>query len=114
MTRTSEDEWNSQIRRGVLELAVLALIARRPMYGYEIVSTLAEQPELEVAEGTLYPILRRLRKEGVLSTSWVESDAGPPRQYYQLTAAGTKRLTKFTAQWRALGVAVESLLQKGR
>ena len=48
----------------------------------------------------------------MLNTSWVESDAGPPRQYYQLTAAGTKRLTKFTAQWRALGVAVESLLQE--
>ncbi|HEY2202745.1 MAG TPA: PadR family transcriptional regulator, partial [Solirubrobacteraceae bacterium] len=75
----------SQLRRGVLEFCVLALLRDSERYGVEIVRTLGEADGLVTTEGTLYPLLGRLRREGAVETSWRESPAGPPRRYYKLT-----------------------------
>jgi PadR family transcriptional regulator PadR len=109
---TSSDDWLSQVRRGVLELAILTLIGRGEMYGYEIVSTLAEHAQLAAPEGTVYPILRRLKGDGMLSTRSAPSAAGPPRQYYALTERGRLRLRERSREWTKLIDALNLLSEK--
>jgi PadR family transcriptional regulator PadR len=99
-------EWTSQIRRGTLELCVLALIAQKPRYGYDLVSALKRWELLATTEGTLYPLLRRLQREGKVEASWQESAAGPPRKYYRLTPHGRDLLERMTADWAELSEAV--------
>jgi len=106
-------DWNSQLRRGVLELSILALIAGSPRYGYEIVTQLAEVPQLAAGEGTVYPLLRRLRKDGLLATFWQESVSGPPRQYYQLTPLGQQALCAMRLEWSQLVQAVNQFVEGG-
>jgi PadR family transcriptional regulator len=104
-------EWSSQIRRGTLELCVLALIASRPRYGYDLVSALERWEPLTTTEGTLYPLLRRLQREEKVEASWQESAAGPPRKYYRLTPHGRDILGRMRADWSELSEAVgETLL----
>src|SRR5262249_40130671 len=86
------DSWLAQARRGVVELCVLQLIGQRPRYGYQLVTKLAAWEPLATTEGTLYPLLRRLQREGSISAFWEESQDGPPRKYYQLTDAGVTLL----------------------
>ncbi|HUP25974.1 MAG TPA: PadR family transcriptional regulator [Thermoanaerobaculia bacterium] len=107
-------DWNSQMRRGLLELCVLALLEARPGYGYEIVTSLAEADPLAASEGTVYPLLRRLRRFGWLETFWRESDSGPPRQYYQLTEKGLDRLRQLEAEWGELRRSVDERLAYDR
>jgi PadR family transcriptional regulator PadR len=106
-------EWSSQIRRGTLELCVLALIAQKPRYGYDLVSALERWEPLATTEGTLYPLLRRLQREGKVEASWQESAAGPPRKYYRLTPHGRDLLERMAADWTELSEAVrETLLRE--
>ncbi len=95
-------DWTSQLRRGVLELCVLRLIDGRPHYGYELVSALDQYAPLAAGENTLYPLLRRLKADGLLDTFTEESPSGPPRQYYRTTARGRKRLEVLETEWRAM------------
>jgi PadR family transcriptional regulator, regulatory protein PadR len=103
-------EWSSQIRRGTLELCVLALIAQKPRYGYDLVSALERWEPLATTEGTLYPLLRRLQREGKVEASWQESAAGPPRKYYRLTPHGRDLLERMMADWAELSEAVRETL----
>ncbi|MGE5673124.1 MAG: PadR family transcriptional regulator [Mycobacterium leprae] len=103
------EEWYSQLRRGVLEYCILALIAQEPRYGYEIVTRLGEAPQLAAGEGTIYPLLRRLKKDGWLETYWQESSGGPPRQYYKLTAPGHESLSGMSQEWQQVVAAVNKL-----
>jgi PadR family transcriptional regulator PadR len=103
----------SQLRRGVLEFCVLALLGDGERYGFEIVRALSEADGLVTTEGTLYPLLGRLRKEGVVRTTWRESPSGPPRRYYRLTPAGRSLLTAFTAEWVRFRDSVDTLLETG-
>lgn len=104
----SDGDWNVQVRKGVLELCILDLIGRGPRYGYEIVQELSRSAPLAAAEGTVYPLLRRLRHSGWLEGFWQESEAGPPRQYYRLTADGRRALQSMRRDWKALADAVRS------
>jgi len=101
----------SQLRRGVLEYCVLALLRGNERYSYEIVHALGQVEGLVTTEGTLYPLLSRLRKEQLVSTTWRESDAGPPRRYYRLTAGGEARLATFLSEWIRFRDAVDTLLE---
>ena len=107
------NDWLSQMRRGVLELCILALLEPAPSYGYEIVTRLQETPKLASGEGTVYPLLRRLRKLGWLETSWQESAAGPPRQYYRLSPAGQEYLAALRREWGELVEGVGGYVGKG-
>ena len=100
------------MRRGLLEFCVLALLEDGASYGYEIVTRLAEAPLLAAGEGTVYPLLRRLRRDGRVATFWRESEAGPPRQYYDLTASGRAYATDLERQWRHLIEQVRQLLNR--
>ncbi|MGB9376594.1 MAG: PadR family transcriptional regulator [Mycobacteriales bacterium] len=104
----------SQLRRGVLEYCVLALLRDSERYAFEIVRTLSDVDGMVTSEGTLYPLLSRLRREKLVSTTWRESEAGPPRRYYVLTAAGRQAVADFGDDWTRFRDAVDSLLgQKG-
>jgi PadR family transcriptional regulator len=110
MTRNDDTtEWMTQARRGLLELCILTLVGQLAQYGYELLTVLARWPQLAVSEGTLYPLLRRLEKEGVISAQWRESVAGPPRKYYALTAAGVQRRDALAAEWSQLMQAMTEL-----
>jgi PadR family transcriptional regulator, regulatory protein PadR len=108
-----EDASLSQLRRGVLEFCVLALLRDAERYSFEIVHALGEVDGLVTTEGTLYPLLGRLRKDNVVATTWRESSSGPPRRYYRLTPGGQARLDAFVAQWRSFRDSVDAILGTG-
>lgn len=99
---------NTQFKKGVLEICVLTLISKKDMYGYEIVQNISKV--IEVNEGTIYPILRRLTKEGYFETYILESNEGPARKYYKITAEGMANLNKLTKEWKEFVKAVNTFL----
>ena len=101
----------SQLRRGALEFCVLALLRDDERYGFEIVRALSEADGLVTSEGTLYPLLGRLRKEGVVETTWRESPGGPPRRYYALTPAGRSVLHVFSREWARFRDTVDGIIE---
>jgi PadR family transcriptional regulator PadR len=106
-------DWTSQLRRGVLELCILRLLRHRASYGYEIVTTLDALGPLAAGENTVYPLLRRLKADRFLETFTRESPAGPPRQYYRLTADGRRRLAAIEKEWADMVQAVERAVDRG-
>ncbi len=104
----------AQLRRGVLEYCVLALLGEAELYGFDLVRRLSEVDGLVTSQGTLYPLLSRLRRDGWVTTTWADSDAGPPRRYYALTADGARALAGFTEEWERFCSSVDTLLAKGK
>jgi PadR family transcriptional regulator PadR len=103
----------SQLRRGALEYCVLALLAGEERYGFDLVRTLAGVDGMVTGEGTLYPLLSRLKKDGRVTTSWRDSESGPPRKYYAITPSGRRALDDFSNEWRRFRDAVDHLLGVG-
>lgn len=101
----------SQFRRGVLELAILALLRDSELYGGEIIERLRGTEGLNAGAGTVYPILSRLGRSNLVQTTWRESPVGPPRKYYRLTPAGQRVLAELTHDWRGLSRALDALLE---
>lgn len=101
----------SQLRRGVLEFCVLALLRGGERYAVELVQELGSKDGLVTSEGTLYPLLSRLRREGVVETTWRESPGGPPRRYYALTPAGRSVLDVFSAEWARFRDTVDGIIE---
>ncbi len=102
-----------QLRRGVLEFCVMALLRDGERYGFELVRALAGADGMVTTEGTLYPLLGRLRRNGVVETTWRESPSGPPRRYYRLSPAGHAALRAFTDEWTRFRTSVDHLLETG-
>lgn len=107
------DDWRSQIKRGTLEFCVLRMIAQGERYGYELIARLEERPILAARESTIYPLLRRLLKEGLLRSVWRDSAEGlPPRKYYTITDEGRAYLAAMEAEWDQLLSAVRELKEE--
>jgi PadR family transcriptional regulator PadR len=110
------DKWEAQMRKGCLEMAVLASLWHGRLYGLEILRVLERDSRLVLAEGTIYPILNRLRAEGLVQSQWVEAEAGHPRKYYQLTQSGRERATRMAETWTefsaSLGCLIEPVLNE--
>jgi PadR family transcriptional regulator PadR len=102
----------AQMRRGVLPYCVLAMVSREEQYGFELVHALAGVDGMVTGEGTIYPLLARLRRQGLVDTSWRESVAGPPRKYYRLAVAGNEALAEFAESWHQLRDSVDELLSQ--
>jgi len=98
----------TQLRKGILELAILASLYRQSHYGYSLVRSLASPDAVGIKEGTVYPILARLAREGLVRSEWVESSQGPPRKYYELTASGQAACESLQAEFQRLVSLVES------
>lgn len=93
------ENWATQIRKGLLDLCVLNAVARQRVYGYDIVRMLRKVEGLVISEGTIYPLLSRLSRDGLVKSALEESSAGPARKYYELTAAGRRILQQMNASW---------------
>ena len=106
----SSDKWEAQMRKGCLEMAVLASLWYGRLYGLEILRVLERESSLILAEGTVYPILNRLRTEGLLQSQWVEAEAGHPRKYYELTPGGRKRATRMAETWTQFSAGLGRLI----
>ena len=91
MANDGLENWETQLRKGWLDVAILGTLWNGRQYGLEILREAESRAELVIAEGTLYPVLTRLRKEGLIEGKWEESESGHPRRYYELTAAGRSR-----------------------
>lgn len=107
---TIYDTLNSELRRGLFALAVLAE-CRTPQYGYSLKQNLAHAG-LEINEGTLYPLMRRLEEQGLLTSEWQIADEGRPRRYYRLDTEGELVLARLSDEWSALSSAIGALLQR--
>ena len=105
------DKWEAQMRKGCLEMAVLASLWHGRLYGLEILRVLERDSRLVLAEGTIYPILNRLRAEGMVQSQWVEADAGHPRKYYELTQSGRDRATRMAKTWTEFSASLSCLIE---
>jgi PadR family transcriptional regulator PadR len=105
------DRWEAQLRKGALEMAALASLWQGRLYGLEIIRFLESHSQLALAEGTIYPILNRLKAEGLLTSEWVEAEAGHPRKYYSLTEAGRQRLKQMAEAWTNFSGGLSRLLE---
>ncbi|MFW5475100.1 PadR family transcriptional regulator [Knoellia sp. CPCC 206450] len=108
-----DDAILTHLRRGALEYCVLAMLRDDELYGLDIARRLSTDGILLSGEGTLYPLLARLRKAGLVHTTWRESAEGPPRRYYALTRDGLTALDTFTRTWKPFRDAVDSAIQGG-
>jgi PadR family transcriptional regulator PadR len=109
-TVESSERWEVQLRKGSLELAILAALWNGRLYGLEILRELENKSDLIVVEGTVYPLLNRLRALALVESEWVESDSGHPRKYYRLTPAGRKRALEMTRIWVRFSARMKNLL----
>lgn len=106
-----ERDTSSQWLRGVLDVCLLAVAEVDPAYGYEMTARLRERGLLTVAEGSIYPALGRLEREGLLGSYRVPGEGGPPRKYYKITAAGRALLQEQRTQWKTFSLAVTQVLR---
>lgn len=107
------ENWQTQARKGLLELAVLNALRGGRMYGYEIAQRLKQTPGLMVAEGTIYPLMSRLRKDALVTSSLESSPDGPARKYYRLSADGEAALDRINAEWDAIRRSIQLLRDDG-
>ncbi len=99
---------NSQFKKGILELLVLNILKRNDCYGYEIVNRISES--ISISEGTIYPLMRRLKGDGYVTTYLAESTEGPPRKYYHLSASGIEEHNRLKEEWDIFFERVNILL----
>ena len=113
MVPGSADKLMTQMRRGAIEYCVLALLRDRERYGFELTRALSDADGLVTSEGTVYPLLNRLRRDGLVDTFWQESTQGPPRRYYRLTKSGRLAVKAFREQWVVFRDTVDKLIDVG-
>ncbi len=109
-THDGAEKWEVQLRKGCLELAILASLWGGKLYGLEILRRLESGSDLVVSEGTVYPLLSRLKSLELVDSEWVESDGGHPRKYYRLTLAGRQRALEMARVWREFSASLTKLL----
>ncbi len=105
------EKWEAQLRKGCLEMAVLAALASGKSYGLEIIRALESHSNLALSEGTIYPILNRLRLDGLVSAEWVDAGSGHPRKYYALMPAGRQRAIRMAETWLAFASGLTALVE---
>lgn len=108
------DNWTVQVRKGVLELCILTALKGGERYGYELVKGLVAVPGVQVAEGSIYPLLSRLKRQGFVETRLVESVEGPARKYYSLTKGGRVQAETMGEYFRGLVTGFETLSSKNK
>jgi PadR family transcriptional regulator PadR len=106
----SLDRWSVQLRKGTLGLAVLASLWDGRLYGLEILRRLEAIADLSVPEGTIYPLLNRLKRDGLVSSEWVEAEGGHPRKYFTLTEAGRRRAADMAQAWGRFAAGLDAML----
>lgn len=106
----SRDKWQIQLRKGALELVILATLRGPPVYGLALLRNLQRFPTMAITEGTLYPLLDRLKRDGLVSADWIQEGDTRPRKYYRLTDKGEEKFQLLAAFWRQSITDVSALL----
>lgn len=106
-----EAKWDVQHRKGTLELVIMAALKGRDLYGLQLLNFLHEFETVTITEGTLYPLLDRLKREGVIDADWRQEEGARPRKYYRLTELGEKVLPTVSARWRKSAADIECILE---
>ncbi|WPO83873.1 PadR family transcriptional regulator [Chryseobacterium sp. JJR-5R] len=104
------EKWQSQVKKGTLSFIVLLVLKETELYGYELIEKIKLLTHIEIAEGTLYPLMNRLKNENLLESKWVEQETGIPRKYYFLTETGQKTLGEMKIQWTGLQKTLNKLI----
>lgn len=110
MDEDGQEKWQIQLRKGALELVILASLRERPVYGLALLRHLQRFPTTAITEGTLYPLLDRLKRDGLLDANWVQEGESRPRKYYALTPRGGQKLAALMQAWRQSVEDIEALL----
>ncbi len=105
-------KWTAQVKKGVLSFIVLNILQRNVYYGYELIEEIKKHTDIEIAEGTLYPLLNRLKKEKLVSSKWVEQKSGIPRKYYSLTEDGKYTLMEMKRYWINMNSSIKKIIKK--
>lgn len=102
-------KWKSQVKKGTLTFIILNILKGKELYGYELIEKVRDNTEIEIADGTLYPLMNRLKKEELVSSKWVEQKSGIPRKYYCLTETGKDTLTSMKLYWQGLEKSIKKI-----
>ncbi len=105
----STQRWETQVRKGLLDFILLSYLARRPFYGYELVREIEAFMNMTVSEGTIYPLLNRLKREGWVTSEWVEMGTGIPRKYYKITKSGNAMRQAMASAWDQVDASIRKL-----
>ena len=103
------NNWTSQVKKGTLAFILLNILEGKEFYGYELIEQVKKFTEIEIAEGTLYPLMNRLKKEGLVESQWIEQETGIPRKYYTLSKLGIETLREMRNYWNNLEVAIKKM-----
>jgi len=103
------NKWKSQVKKGTLTFVVLKALQTKELYGYELIEYIKSKTAIDIAEGTLYPLMNRLKKAELATSKWVEQESGIPRKYYHLTREGTETLEGMQKYWNALELSIKKL-----
>ena len=109
MNETFVHKWKSQVKKGTLTFIILNVLKNNEYYGYELIEEVRKHTEIEIAEGTLYPLMNRLKKENLVSAKWVEQESGIPRKYYCLTETGEETLVQMQSYWESLEKSIKKI-----
>ena len=104
-------KWQSQVKKGTLAFILLNVLKNNEFYGYELMEEVKKYTTIEIAEGTLYPLMNRLKKEGLVTSKWVEQGSGIPRKYYQLTKTGIETLETMIEYWGSLEKSIKKIIK---
>lgn len=110
MNQTYVINWKSQIKKGVLSFILLNILKNNEYYGYELIEKIKKYTDIDIAEGTLYPIMNRLKNENLVESRWVEQKTGIPRKYYCLTDLGLATLIEMTKDWSKLSSSITKVI----
>lgn len=103
------NKWKSQVKKGTLSFIVLKALREKELYGYELLEYIKSKTDIKIAEGTLYPLMNRLKQAELATSEWVEQESGIPRKYYKLTKEGKKALDKMQEYWTELELSIKKI-----
>ena len=106
------DKWQSQVKKGTLSFIILNVLKGNEFYGYDLIERIKQTTRIVIAEGTLYPLMNRLKKEKLVASKWVEQESGIPRKYYTITPEGMETLKEMQAYWIDMNSSIQKLILK--
>jgi PadR family transcriptional regulator PadR len=109
--KETQEKWISQVRKGILEFLILLCLKKKDYYGYELIREIKATVQMDVSEGTIYPLLNRLMHEGIVTSRWVDMGSGIPRKYYTITPEGTKTLADMKQSWQEISMNLNKLME---
>lgn len=105
-------KWESQVRKGMLDFIILLCLEKKEYYGYDLIKTIKLTEDMNISEGTIYPLLNRLKSQELISSKWVEKDTGIPRKYYHITDKGRDILGAMKHSWGEFNKALKSMMEE--